>query len=1414
MSEEDLQMILRFSESTLSAFKVYEPGNMMSSEKKEVLEHFAAVFTVLDPQSFRDVFNVHMELLYNHILEDQMILTVSDYLLINASSSCAFANIVLRFLVRKIPQLASLPTRKSNLECRVMLRLFKTVFRSLGLFPDNELMLQPYLRKIVKLALLSAIEVKKPSNFLFLLRFLFRSIAQGKFELLYKEFAPMIPDVLCALLRIHDKVDAAELREIVIELCLIIPARLSALLPHLKLLVRPVVLALGSHGPNVPLGLRTLEFWIDSLNPDFLYPILRKKPMLERLMTSLCDLLQFPRSHHDAFVLRLLGKLGGRNRRFLQEPSFISYRDVTKHTPRTLKMCIRLPTSVNTKWWSREEIIVLQDVSAMAKATMDFLNKHFDHTQATDPSELSTEDKKERKKTDETSQTKDVSKPEEQTNEVLDKHYKRAAHDTLSYVLKYMLQQFAVSDTPTADLCKLHLPGPLLPDLLLCIFKSACDDDMDTALKTQARGWVTQLTLLLHRHAETPIPSTVEELAASLGEDPDSNVQASAATTSRDGLELSNALLIKPLLACVADPNTTIAAFGLELLEHFFTTLNTIYSDRKALLRGAVGLMKTLKDELDANCHDKDWRVQLRTVQAIRLVMKRLPDDWTISHHRHLCHSLLFVLNSHLPEVAKHTVEPTKAAVMDVLRICVNDIPAHTAASTKQVPPETQLTATLHQTTGSGVQNTPHIAQSPSNSSTDAAVASPEMMASSVDPSTPSVFSVPPALRIGGVASSTTPSDANAMDVEENNSHDSSATAAPNVVPTPTERPLSSPCVQGLASMFIQELVSCREDVRECAKTALDEIARRQGVTVNDVMHLYLENFRKLIFRSLNTNPLEVQCGILDGQCYQLSLKPALFGDMDDVYRVLCEAVTMTEVFKPQSPPNAQNSRTRAAALRLFPLTPSAEVKLRVKVLQLMSVVVRHAPKAFRSAKSLNRWKPSPGQLFIRLFITSLGHTSPEIMDAALDSLGSVISTSHSNGDKHLTTELLQQCLRSVLHNVKDHKRLSLPLLHSLSRLLKMLSGFFNSSLGERLFQHLQCWTQPVKIMQLRLWKSGEEPLIAAAILDLFHVLPPCDNIGYLVSTTTRLESVLYQFPSYGYISSPYREPLVRFLCRYSDKAIEYFLDQSKLLNAQSASLFRAILKSPLGQQLRTALMTVKGSTLLRKATFAVTFPSSLDQKTGMQSKVRASSNMQRVVSLHTIGLEIVLALSERERGWLSCQKQIMDCLLMMWRPRARQEKLFSEEMSLQTQKETTLLVKCLIAYARERPGDVAVVYDLLITFMSPTLIDFSFLRLFYTDEVAKTFATHHKYNLIEYFLTLYSSTQVATTLKVAALRMLVIPILSTSFFQGDTNLLDSKLLRKIMATMLTEDLHNPCKTKGQEALRIELLKLATLLIR
>lgn len=66
----------------------------------------------------------------------------------------------------------------------------------MALFPDNEVVLRPYLNSIVSTGMKLAQRVQRPLNYFTLLRALFRSIGGGKFELLYKEFLPLLPDLL------------------------------------------------------------------------------------------------------------------------------------------------------------------------------------------------------------------------------------------------------------------------------------------------------------------------------------------------------------------------------------------------------------------------------------------------------------------------------------------------------------------------------------------------------------------------------------------------------------------------------------------------------------------------------------------------------------------------------------------------------------------------------------------------------------------------------------------------------------------------------------------------------------------------------------------------------------------------------------------------------------------------------------------------------------------------------------------------------------------------------------------------------------------------------------------------------------------------------------------------------------------
>ena len=68
-------------------------------------------------------------------------------------------------------------------------------------------------------------------------------------------------------------------------------------------------------------SLRTLEFWADNLNPDFLYTILSpQKDVLVELMQGLTSHLRPAPYPYGLLTLRLLGKLGGKNRLWLGEP--------------------------------------------------------------------------------------------------------------------------------------------------------------------------------------------------------------------------------------------------------------------------------------------------------------------------------------------------------------------------------------------------------------------------------------------------------------------------------------------------------------------------------------------------------------------------------------------------------------------------------------------------------------------------------------------------------------------------------------------------------------------------------------------------------------------------------------------------------------------------------------------------------------------------------------------------------------------------------------------------------------------------------------------------------------------------------------------------------------------------------------
>ncbi|KAF8410451.1 hypothetical protein HHK36_002980 [Tetracentron sinense] len=276
---------------------------------------------------------------------------------------------------------------------------------------------------------------------------------------------------------------------------------------------------------------------------------------------------------------------------------------------------------------------------------------------------------------------------------------------------------------------------------------------------------------------------------------------------------------------------------------------------------------------------------------------------------------------------------------------------------------------------------------------------------------------------------------------------------------------------------------------------------------------------------------------------------------------------------------------------------------------------------------------------------------------------------------------LMQSNLRPILVNLAHTKNLSMPLLQGLARLLELLSNCFNIALGGKLLEHLKKWLEPEKLAQCqKSWKAGEGPKIAAAIIELFHLLPPAAGrfLDELVTLTMDLEGALPQGQFYSEINSPYRLPLTKFLNRYATEAVDYFL--SRLSQPRYFKRFMYIIRSEAGQPLREELAKSPQKIL------ASAFPQFLPKSEGSMTRgptIPPAASMgdeglviplpesftippleTRGASLDAYfhGLALILTLVKLMPVWLQSNRIVFDTLALVWKLPARIARLCKEQ--------------------------------------------------------------------------------------------------------------------------------------------------------
>ena len=314
MQEHECLITAKLLKHGLKCFSIYsstEPAGI--KEEKEMLELFAGVFTVLDERTFRDVFTLNLHVLFQHLLNKDSVIHIPQHFLSNQAVTKIFTDILLHFLVARIKDLSNTDKR----EGQVILNLFRIIFHGISTYPENEPVLKLHVRTIVIACLKHAMQEKRPTSYYQLLKNFFRSVSSGKYELLQKEFIQLLKNLIENLCKLLKEAQEEDTKELLVELCLTVPARLNFLLPHIPLLMKPLVQALNGSNEMVHLGLKKLESWVENLQPNYLDPLLQT--VKDDLMPALYKQLQSGNNAFAVNAIRILGKLGGRNRRLLRD---------------------------------------------------------------------------------------------------------------------------------------------------------------------------------------------------------------------------------------------------------------------------------------------------------------------------------------------------------------------------------------------------------------------------------------------------------------------------------------------------------------------------------------------------------------------------------------------------------------------------------------------------------------------------------------------------------------------------------------------------------------------------------------------------------------------------------------------------------------------------------------------------------------------------------------------------------------------------------------------------------------------------------------------------------------------------------------------------------------------------------------
>ncbi|XP_075234435.1 transcription-associated protein Nipped-A isoform X2 [Lycorma delicatula] len=605
-----------------------------TKEEREVLEHFSGVFSVMDPQTFHEIFSTTIEYIVERFAQNFALQVVGNSFLTNNVTSPIFATVLVEYLLGRMEEMGNGNVERSNL----YLKLFNKVFGSVSLFAaKNEHMLKPHLHQIVNRSMELAMTAKEPYNYFLLLRALFRSIGGGNHDLLYQEFFSLLPNLLQGLNSLQSGLHKQHMKDLFVELCLTVPVRLSSLLPYLHMLMDPLVSALNGSHTLISQGLRTLELCVDNLQPDFLYEHIQ--PVRADLMQALWRSLRNPTDQVAHVAFRVLGKFGGGNRKMMIEPQKLDYS--TRESPGPA-VVVYFPDHTKAIDFSVEKVIETS-VSALKFSTTDPFHRRqcWEAIESFLMASVKLDD-------DRHTVQKLFSHPsfkEGKINHILGPPYKLAdkqSRQTYLTALTGMFVGAAIKDLH-------HLVQP------------------------------TMVAIVRH--------FTMVAIAQQAG--PFSlNGKQSTLEGAMDALVLIDALAV-----IMGHEEKELCKPGRLALCVILQTATTILGSKERACQ--LPLMEYLAERMCSLCYDRAWYAKLGGCIAIEFLYERMSLSWIYQHLFVFVKAQLFVMMDLTGEVSSGAIDKAKSNLENMMQLCRPVDPENTELATVQKKALTEVTYEL-----------------------------------------------------------------------------------------------------------------------------------------------------------------------------------------------------------------------------------------------------------------------------------------------------------------------------------------------------------------------------------------------------------------------------------------------------------------------------------------------------------------------------------------------------------------------------------------------------------------------------------------------------------------------------------------------------------------------------------------------